>query len=271
MKTKKSARANSFHSKLAAYSATATAVLLTAPVVADAAIQNITTGDSFTFNYSDSPQFITQGFDAGIAHSLYFWGRQSAHSTHGSHVYKFNGIGIGAKVGGQDYVAAGEIVSGAYSFHPLTKISDGAPVAGLNFFQGGNGGPNMPYAFSATAHTSTAHATPLGGNFKPAGSHTPAVGYIGFKQVNGTHTYYGWLRISVSETSQNQPLSISLVDNGDGIYGAFGLRTDGIKAGETASPVPEPSVAAIGGLGLLALGAAGVRELRRRRKQEVKN
>jgi len=39
---------------------------------------------------------------------------------------------------------------------------------------------------------------------------------------------------------------------------------DGLKTGQF-NPVPEPSTAALSGLGLLSLGAAGVREMRRRR------
>jgi len=58
---------------------------------------------------------------------------------------------------------------------------------------------------------------------------------------------------------------VTLVDtNTPGIYGAFALAGDGITAGEV-SAIPEPSSVA-SGLGLLALGAVGVREMRRRRK-----
>lgn len=67
------------------------------------------------------------------------------------------------------------------------------------------------------------------------------------------------------------PAEVTLADkNGNGIYGAFGLVSDNIKAGEIAG-VPEPAMLAIDGLGLLALGAAGLRELRQRRQQIAAN
>jgi len=90
-------------------------------------------------------------------------------------------------------------------------------------------------------------------------------GYIAFQ----TGSYYGWLKVKVGLDSNGVPNQISLVDNGNGVYGAFDkiddISADGFTIGAVAAP--EPSIAAIGGLGLLAFGAAGVRELRRRRGQ----
>ncbi|HWA87189.1 MAG TPA: hypothetical protein VG710_13250 [Opitutus sp.] len=85
-------------------------------------------------------------------------------------------------------------------------------------------------------------------------------GYIGFKQG----VYYGWLKVAVSFNGDGVPVSLSLVPKADtDIYGAFGLLSDGVRAGETTA-VPEPSAVGLG-LGLFALGAVGVREMRRRR------
>jgi hypothetical protein len=92
----------------------------------------------------------------------------------------------------------------------------------------------------------------------------PKTGYIGLKtQANG-HTYYGWLRVKVTDESN----SVALVPSADNssVFGAYDISTDpnigNFTAGEVA--VPEPGEAAVG-LGLLAFGAAGVREMRRRR------
>ena len=88
-------------------------------------------------------------------------------------------------------------------------------------------------------------------------------GYIGMHFKAGGEDYYGWLKIKLGFDIGGFPTSISLVANESGIYGAYGDNT--ILAGQTV--VPEPSVVGLTGLGLLACGAAGVRELRRRRLQ----
>ena len=105
-----------------------------------------------------------------------------------------------------------------------------------------------------------------GGNFLPP-ANGAVTGYIGFKEQLNAHTYYGWLRIQVDADANGFPDEILLIaKSGDpDIYGAYGLASDDITAGEIASPVPEPSLAALGGLGLLALGARGMREMRRRK------
>ena len=107
----------------------------------------------------------------------------------------------------------------------------------------------------------------IDGKFLPPDNGVGAVtGYVGFKVQQNAHTYYGWLRIQVEDDGNSLPDKISfLAKSGDpGIYGAYGLANSGITAGEISS-VPEPSIAALGGLSLLALGARGVREMRRRK------
>jgi hypothetical protein len=73
----------------------------------------------------------------------------------------------------------------------------------------------------------------------------------------GTHHYYGWLRLKVTDDSDGVPDAISLLaeSSNPSVFGQYGT------AGESISTVPEP-----GGLALLAIGAAGVMELRRRRQ-----
>ncbi|MEO6847901.1 MAG: PEP-CTERM sorting domain-containing protein, partial [Chthoniobacterales bacterium] len=109
------------------------------------------------------------------------------------------------------------------------------------------------------------------GAFLPARvSGATANGYVGLKGSHSGHLYYGWLRLKVTNNSNGIPIQMSLIaaDGHPDIYGAFDRadQVDGdmFKTGSIAA-VPEPSITALGGLGLLALGAAGVREMRRRR------
>jgi hypothetical protein len=101
------------------------------------------------------------------------------------------------------------------------------------------------------------------GAFQP-GNQT---GYIGFRHAANNLSYNGWLRVGVTFDQSGIPTAISLLakEGEPDVYGAW--STGEIHGGEiAASAVPEPAQVATG-LGLLALGAAGVREFRRRRKE----
>lgn len=106
------------------------------------------------------------------------------------------------------------------------------------------------------------------GKFHKSGA-TAVSGYVAFKQAANGHNYYGWLKVKVTENGNKQPTEIQLVANSNGNYGAYDLvgntTSDGFTVGDDVVPVPEPIHPALVGLGLLAVGAAGVRELRRRR------
>lgn len=96
---------------------------------------------------------------------------------------------------------------------------------------------------------------------------THSSGYVGFRFFKSNQAYFGWFKVGVM-LNAGLPMGINFlsVEGGDQpIFGAYGLASDAIRAG-----VPEPSTVALAGLGLLALGAAGVRELRRQKaKSEV--
>lgn len=80
-----------------------------------------------------------------------------------------------------------------------------------------------------------------------------ASGYIGFQFKPENTTLYGWAEVILTESPS---LSFRVVQ---WAYEDLGAN---IKTGDTGAAIPEPAGAATG-LGLLALGAAGVRRMRR--------
>ncbi|MGA2052313.1 MAG: hypothetical protein ABSH19_03270 [Opitutales bacterium] len=88
-------------------------------------------------------------------------------------------------------------------------------------------------------------------HFSATGNLTIGNQYIGFEfGINGQY-HYGWANITISSTGQGVTIN-------DWAYNSIAGQS--IQAGQ----VPEPSQAAIG-LGLLALGAAGVSAYKRRK------
>lgn len=264
MKTK-TVRAKEFHRKLVAYSATAGAALLAAPAT-HAAIHNITKfstdggttfgttapdvkADVTTFNQTNVLSFTAASthMDIGIKGFL-----SVEHSSLFSRKSGFAGIG--------QYFAHTGLGTGGIAL----KLGPNDPIAATS--QGAFGGVVQTLGKRYFSNGTYAEF----GQFMPQGANAAVSGYVGFRAVNhlgtGSKTYYGWLHVKVANDGSGFPYEVALMDqNGNGVYGAFGLASDHIKAGEVA-PIPEPSVEMLGGLGLLALGAEGVREMRRRRK-----
>jgi hypothetical protein len=244
----KPARAKEFNSKLAAYSATATAALLAAPAAdAQGTIHNIT-GSTASYNLATG---INNFFaiNAGPFHGSF-----SGRIEGGSNLNFNTATGVvGIKGSAKGFIAKTHV--GAYS--DVINFGAGEHIAG-NF---GNA------AVLATAGSGGGR----GGAFAP-GINGAKTGYVGFKA--GSHgSYYGWLRVKVSGNNNGVADQVSLLAV-NGIIGAYDNVSDpnfsSFKAGSIV-PTPEPATAALGGLGLLALGAQGVRELRRRRKQDNQN
>jgi hypothetical protein len=247
--------------RLAAYSATAGAALLTMPV-ADAAIQNIN-NVSLSLDLPQNGGYQNFSFNVGpfqgafngnrgtykqrsYVPGTYFPGSPPYTGASGTYFPSnpgFSNPGHYTTVRTNRYGRAnlaGNIAGGFAS-----RLDKGIPFAGL--------------AFSNNSHLLASRSGSGGGT----GNFGGQSGYIAFQ----TGSYYGWLKVKVGLDSNGVPDQISLVDNGDGIIGAFDktseVSADGFNVGVTEAP--EPSIAAIGGLGLLAFGAAGVREWRRRK------
>lgn len=254
MKNDKSGRSR-FNTKLSAYSAAAGAALLAAPA-AHATIQNITEfslngGSSYsatppsvagfsTANFLAATAGLIVGLKSGFINVNTQQGRSFAYTVH---------MEVGGAVVGH--------IAGAGDF--ISNLALGVQIPGKNF-----AGENINLALRSSFPSLGANSN---GHFLPHGANAHDTGYVGFKTIQRGHTYYGWVRVEVSNNANGNPDAVKLVaKNGDpGVYGAFGLAGDGITAGEIAA-VPEPSTLAIGGLALLALGARGVKEMRRRRQ-----
>jgi len=229
-----------FDRRLAAYSATAGAVLAF-PNVGSADFHAIT-GSDISFNGTpisqENPPGIAMPMATGsIVASVALQGIPAGFSLYA--VDNPNG-----SVGGWAGLFA--VSSPTANLSPfLLNFPNGDPIAGSHFGSRGTG-----YLVKHTAGGAVL------GNFV-GGASAEVVGYLGFKFSKSAQTYYGWLRASVFYFD-NKIISFGLKGNSEGVYGAWG------DPAITAGAVPEPSVAALGGLGLLALGASGVREMRRR-------
>jgi hypothetical protein len=250
-----------FARRLVAYSATAGAALLAAPV-ADAAIQNINSL-SLSLDLPQNGGYQSLSFDVGPFHGA-FNGHRGTYKqmsyvpgsfNPGTPPYtapggtsfpgspSFSNPGYSRTVGTNRYGRAN--LSGNIAGGLASRLDRGIPFAGL--------------AFSNNSHLLASRSSYGGGT----GNFRGQSGYIAFQ----TGSYYGWLKVKVGLDADGVPNQISLVDDGNGIVGAFDKTSealaDGFNVGIVAAP--EPSIAAIAGLGLLAFGAVGVREMRRRK------
>jgi hypothetical protein len=229
MKTK-SFRSKKLNSQLAAYSATATAALLVVPA-AKATVENITIADLSSNGVAGVVPELSLN---GTAQTLSLTAAPFAGSFAG---FSFNVVDL-----------AGQIA--ATQNGKVDVLAEHATIVGLNFANNGS-------------HT-------LNG-FGVAGPANGAVtDYVGFKAHQNAQTYYGWLRVQIGFNNGGVPDNIQLVSKAGNpdIFGAYGTTSDNVWAGQIVA-TPEPSVAALGGLALLACGAAGVREMRRRRQVET--
>lgn len=221
--------------------AVAAGAALSASLNADAAITNLTSTGGFTldgtvdygaFNFSDSG--IEINF-SGYRSFFYSPGSPGTFTTSGA--YSPGSPGFSSQ--------SGQIWASGTNINFL-KLDLGQNIAGFgayfnnltlfSTFSGNGGGPLSPAP---------------GGN---------AQGYLAFNANVGGENMVGWLRVSIGRGLDNRPSSFDVIADGSGFVGAFAPASEGLSVGDLAA-IPEPASAAAG-LGLLALGAAGLRRRR---------
>lgn len=146
-----------------------------------------------------------------------------------------------------------------YGSSSLSFFSPAAPAGGVYVV-------NAPGGTSATAPDNLAPGTLISGasgfgagigetTGPTAFTLNSTANYLGFRFQNEATgaVDYGWAQLSLSTTTSSQPRSI------------IGYAYENTGAAIGAGVVPEPTTTATLGLGVLTLGAAGVRQWRRRK------
>jgi hypothetical protein len=242
--------------KLTAYSGATAAVLALAPG-ASAQIHNITSFDYSGQTGTTTAPSLTIGSNGGAL-------RFTAGVFHGEFLAYGSAFGGNRRVAvyfpGPDMFHGNVAAAGRYT--SALKLNAGQLIAGQPF-----PASIRPWLVEKNGPASGSGGT-VNARFMPAGANQSATGYVAFKTNQNGHAYYGWLRVKVEADANDFPHVVTLVAKAGspGIYGAYESATaSGIASfavGDTA--VPEPATVA-SGLALCALGAAGVREMRRRR------
>lgn len=242
-------------SRLSAYSATAIAALAAAPAV-HAEITN------FTGFILDGEMTTIVGFKPGVTPRATSFTANFGTNGHlkiglfgyamKSTSHRVTNARVSFAIANSGFVA---VTNSRYS--NALNLAPGDPVNGQNFAL-------------ANGMLARNHGAVQSGQFLPPGSSASKTGYVGIRFALSGVTNYGWLRMRVNNSSSGFPSQIYMLPKAGSIsiFGAFDskadIAADGFKVGSVAA-VPEPSLEALTGLGLLAVGAAGLREMRRRK------
>ena len=174
----------------------------------------------------------------------------------------FNAFRVLAPTGGEIAVPNGGPVANSTSALPFFQEQPfGLPVGtGNSQLVGTDGVGTVAAAIFSNTGFVTGTGTAMTTVFSPYGGFES--GIIGISTVAG---HLGWIRVSVTGGSTSSPV-LEIVD---AAFDNMGGHPDaGVVPDPTGNPVPEPSTTVLAGLGMLAMGAAGVRRHRRRKATE---
>ncbi len=174
-------------------------------------------------------------------------------TVHGPNTSGSNSNWAALGAGANAFVSTSPAPFGGFSFGPANLSSkNNDPISGM-YFHAGEGPMQLAY----TNYAPKTFWGPFGGyNFQ---GNLPS-GYVGLRFASGGgDTVFGWTKVSIvgDVTNDNFPNAEIHVDG-------FAYATDNTPI--TAGEVPEPASGTLSALGLLAVGAAGVAERRRRKK-----
>jgi len=222
-----------FRHKLLAYTSASAAALVTTQAAKAQSILNITAGDFGSGSISLSTYAKSASFTVDGTHVFLNWQHLNSPGSQAVHV-------SGSGAAGLRFMAASR--SGSSSFQTVQNLAKGAAIDGANDNVG-------QLAWART------------GRFFP-GANATKTGYVGFQKG----AYRGWFGVKLHANGSGRIDSVAFYDkNGDGIYGAVTTAAS-LNVGDVGTrSIPEPANVAAG-IGLLALGAAGLREHRRRKQ-----
>jgi hypothetical protein len=237
--------------------AVAASVAITASLSADAAITNFTQVGGFSIpgdNDSASFNFSQFGININFYGNRYFASYPGYFTGDPSSTYTTTSGSVIINPGSETWVPGSFFRSARISASEANvafagRFNFGDTISGFNSLA-------MSSELISTDSSSTGFA-PFRNSFGAFADGMP--GYLGFRANVGSSTFIGWLRVGVELDGNGRPIAFNIIPDGEGIVGAFAPLSEGITAGATA--IPEHSTAAMG-LGLLALGAAGLRRRR---------